>query len=331
VGIVPLEEAHRWCFSGVMVRGSGLAWDLRRNEPYEVYNDLDFDIPVGKNGDCYDRYLVRLEEMRQSINIIVQCLNAMPEGPVKIDDRKITSPSRHEMKECMESLIHHFKLYSEGAIVPAGETYTAVEAPKGEFGIYLVADGTAPNRPYRCKIKAPGFAHLQGLNMMSKGHMIADVVTIGRVLAREPSSMKSNASEHRHAPGNESPAELLRAGRSHGWNGNFSPPINNGVGITHYADTALPAGYLMTLAGGHYKEAEGTQKENKRGVQGQKTYNLTGQGRICAPKRGSSWKLRYAGMHTCTSGTGRSEATVVGNTNRNAVTVYACEVPQLVH
>ena len=178
VGIVSIDEAQRWSFSGVMVRGSGLAWDLRKSEPYEIYNELDFDVPIGHNGDCYDRYLIRMEEMRQSVNQIVQCLNALPSGATLIDDRKITSPSRNEMKQCMESLIHHFKLYSEGASIPPGETYTAVEAPKGEFGVFLVADGTSPNKPYRCKIKAPGFAHLQGLNMMSKGHMIADVVTI---------------------------------------------------------------------------------------------------------------------------------------------------------
>ena len=137
---------------------------------------MRFAVPIGKNGDCYDRYLVRMEEMRQSLGLIIQCLNALPRGEIKTDDRKITPPSRTEMKQCMESLIHHFKLYSEGATAPAGETYTAVEAPKGEFGVYLVSNGT--NKPYRCKIKAPGFAHLQGLNMMSKGHMIADVVTI---------------------------------------------------------------------------------------------------------------------------------------------------------
>lgn len=149
---------------------------MRKTEPYEIYEDLIFDIPIGKNGDCFDRYLCRMEEMRQSISLIVQCLNAMPEGEVKTDDRKITAPSRTEMKESMESLIHHFKLYSEGTSVPTGETYTAVEAPKGEFGVFLVSNGM--NKPYRCKIKAPGFAHLQGLNFMSQKHMIADVVTI---------------------------------------------------------------------------------------------------------------------------------------------------------
>ncbi len=159
-----------------MLRGSGLAWDLRKSEPYEVYDQSNYDIPVGHHGDCYDRYLVRMEEMRQSIRIIVQCLNKMPQGEIKTDDRKITPPSRKEMKESMESLIHHFKLYAEGTTAATGETYTAIEAPKGEFGVYLVSNGT--NKPYRCKIKAPGFAHLQGLNLMAKGHMIADVATI---------------------------------------------------------------------------------------------------------------------------------------------------------
>nr|BBH42916.1 NADH dehydrogenase subunit 7 [Marophrys sp. SRT127] len=176
IGVVSLDQVHRWSFSGVMVRGSGLAWDLRKSEPYEVYNELDFTIPIGKNGDCYDRYLIRMEEMRQSVSIILQCLNALPPGEIKLDDHKITPPSRKKMKSSMESLIHHFKLYSEGTSVNSGETYTAIEAPKGEFGVFLVSNGT--NKPYRCKIKAPGFAHLQGLNMMAKGHMIADVVTI---------------------------------------------------------------------------------------------------------------------------------------------------------
>jgi NADH dehydrogenase (ubiquinone) Fe-S protein 2 len=176
VGIISVEQAQAWSFSGVMLRGSGLSWDLRKSQPYEIYNDLNFEIPVGKNGDCYDRYAVRMEEMRQSVNIIVQCLNKIPAGEIKTDDRKITPPSRDEMKNNMESLIHHFKLFSEGTAVAAGETYTSIEAPKGEFGVFLVSNGT--NKPYRCKIKAPGFAHLQGLNMMSKGHMIADVVTI---------------------------------------------------------------------------------------------------------------------------------------------------------
>lgn len=176
IGIVSLENALNWGFSGVMLRGSGLAWDLRKFQTYDVYDQLDFSIPVGINGDCYDRYLIRVEEMRQSLNIIYQCLNNIPGGFVKVDDRKVSPPARALMKYSMESLIHHFKLYSEGYNVPTGETYVAVEAPKGEFGVFLVANGT--NRPYRCRIKAPGFLHLQGLDFMSKGHMIADVVTI---------------------------------------------------------------------------------------------------------------------------------------------------------
>lgn len=176
IGIVPLSLAHNLSFSGVMLRGSGLPWDLRKSEPYEVYSSLDFSIPIGKSGDCYDRYLVRMEEMRQSLGIILQCLNFIPLGEIKTDDRKISPPSRSDMKLSMESLIHHFKFFSEGSFVPSGETYTSIEAPKGEFGVYLVSNGT--NKPYRCKIKAPGFSHLQGLNTMAKGHMIADVVTI---------------------------------------------------------------------------------------------------------------------------------------------------------
>jgi NADH dehydrogenase (ubiquinone) Fe-S protein 2 len=176
IGIVSAKQAQDWGFSGVMLRGSGVAWDLRKTQPYEIYSTLDFDVPVGTNGDCYDRYLIRIEEMRQSIKIIYQVLNSFPQGPIKINDNKITPPSRIEMKQSMEALIHHFKLYTEGFFVPSGETYTAVEAPKGEFGVYLVSNGK--NRPYRCKIRAPGFSHLQGLNFMSKGHMIADVVTI---------------------------------------------------------------------------------------------------------------------------------------------------------
>lgn len=176
IGVVSAEQALNWGFSGVMLRGSGVDWDLRKTQPYEVYDKLEFDIPVGKNGDCYDRYCIRVEEMRQSLRLIVQCLNKMPQGPVRVDDKKITPPARLEMKNSMEALIHHFKLYSEGFAVPKGETYTAIEAPKGEFGVYLISDGT--NKPYRCKIKAPGFAHLQGLDFMSKGHMIADVVTM---------------------------------------------------------------------------------------------------------------------------------------------------------
>ena len=176
VGIVNAAQALDWSFSGVMVRGSGVQWDLRKVQPYDVYDKMDFAVPVGSRGDCYDRYLIRLEEMRQSIRIIMQCINEMPQGMVFTNDRKLNAPSRSQMKQSMESLIHHFKLYTEGFTVPAGETYTAVEAPKGEFGVYLVSNGT--NRPYRCKIRAPGFAHLQGLDMMSKNHMLADVVTI---------------------------------------------------------------------------------------------------------------------------------------------------------
>ena len=176
IGVVSAQEAIDWGFSGVMLRGSGVRWDLRKNEPYEVYSDLNFQGVVGKTGDCYDRYLARVEEMRQSLSIIFQCLNKMPTGSIKVDDAKVSPPSRAEVKQSMESLIHHFKLYTEGVFVPAGETYTATEAPKGEFGVYLVSNGS--NRPYRCKIKAPGFAHLQGLNLMARSHMLADVVTI---------------------------------------------------------------------------------------------------------------------------------------------------------
>ena len=176
VGVASAEEALDWGFSGPMLRASGLAWDLRKSQPYDVYERMDFDIPIGKNGDCYDRYLVRIEEMRQSLKIMRQSVNEMPVGPVKVDDRKITPPPRAEMKRSMEALIHHFKLYTEGYHVPAGETYTAVEAPKGEFGVYLVADGT--NMPYRCKIRAPGFAFLQATDFLAKGHMLADLVAI---------------------------------------------------------------------------------------------------------------------------------------------------------
>ncbi len=176
VGVVTAQEAKAWSFSGVMIRGSGIPWDLRVNQPYECYDELDFEIPVGTKGDCYDRFLIRIEEMRQSLRLIIQCLNQMPEGLFQVDDQKISPPSRLEMKDSMESLIHHFKLFSEGFVVPKGETYTAVEAPKGEFGVHLVSDGSS--RPYRCKIKAPGFAHLQALDFMSKGHMLADVVTM---------------------------------------------------------------------------------------------------------------------------------------------------------
>jgi NADH-quinone oxidoreductase subunit D len=176
IGVVSQQEALDWGFSGVMVRGSGMAWDLRRSQPYEVYSELDFDIPVGKNGDCYDRYLIRMEEMRQSLRIMKQCIEMMPGGPVRSDDGKIVPPTRGEMKRSMEALIHHFKLYTEGYHVPAGEVYAAVEAPKGEFGVYLVSDGG--NKPYKCKIRAPGFAHLQAMDHLCKGHMLADVAAI---------------------------------------------------------------------------------------------------------------------------------------------------------
>lgn len=176
VGVVSPEDALAWGFSGPMLRGSGFAWDLRKSQPYEIYEQLDFDIPIGKNGDCYDRYLVRVEEMRQSVRIIKQCLATLPKGEVVTNDPKIAPPRRGKMKESMEAMIHHFKLYTEGYRVPAGETYTAVEAPKGEFGVHLISDGS--NKPYRCKIRAPGFAHLQGLDFISKGHMLADVSAI---------------------------------------------------------------------------------------------------------------------------------------------------------
>jgi len=176
VGVVSEKQALDWGFSGPMLRGSGVAWDLRKAQPYEVYDELDFDVAIGKNGDCWDRYLVRMEEMRQSLSIIKQCIAKMPKGAVLTDDPKVAPPSRDLMKQSMEALIRHFKLYSEGYHVEAGETYTAVEAPKGEFGVYIVADGS--NKPYRCKVRAPGFAHLQALEFMSKGHLLADVVTI---------------------------------------------------------------------------------------------------------------------------------------------------------
>ena len=174
VGIVSAEEALNWGFTGPMLRGSGIAWDLRKSQPYAVYDQLDFDIPTGVNGDCYDRYLLRIEEMRQSANIISQVLEKLPSGNVIIEDSRLNPPRRDEMKYSMEALINHFKLFTEGVRVPEGEVYTAVEAPKGEFGVYLVSDGSS--KPYRCKIRAPGFPHLQGLDFMTKGHMLADLV-----------------------------------------------------------------------------------------------------------------------------------------------------------
>jgi len=176
IGVVSSKKAIDWGFSGVMLRGSGLPWDLRKTQPYEIYSELDFLVPIGNSGDCYDRYVIRIEEMRQSLNILNQAIKLIKEGPVKSTNYKLNPPSRSEMKVSMEAVIHHFKLYTEGIILPFGETYAATEAPKGEFGVYLISNNT--EKPYRCKIKAPGFGHLQALNEMSKGHMIADVVTI---------------------------------------------------------------------------------------------------------------------------------------------------------
>jgi NADH-quinone oxidoreductase subunit D len=176
IGVVSVDDALAWGFSGPMLRGSNVAWDLRRAQPYDVYNELEFNVVVGKNGDCFDRYLVRMDEMRESLKIIKQCVAKMPAGEVTTDDVKIAPPRRALMKHSMEALINHFKLYTEGYRVPEGETYTAVEAPKGEFGVYLISDGSS--KPYRCKIRAPGFPHLQGLDFLSRGHMLADVSAI---------------------------------------------------------------------------------------------------------------------------------------------------------
>ena len=176
ISIINQDEAMDWGFSGVMLRCTGLPWDLRKSQPYDGYEKYDFDIPVGKNGDCYDRYLCRVEEMRQSVRIIEQVLATLPTGPVISGDRKVVPPPRAEMKQSMEALIQHFKIYTEGFKVPAGETYTAIEAPKGEFGVYLMADGT--NMPYRCKIRAPGYVHLAALDYMCKGHLLADSVAV---------------------------------------------------------------------------------------------------------------------------------------------------------
>jgi len=176
IGVVSKHQAENWGFTGVMARGSGIENDLRVNQPYEIYDELEFEVPIGQNGDCYDRYLIRIEEMRQSLNIIHQVINNIAPGPIKVNDQKISISSRKLMKSSMEGLIHHFKLFTEGYHVPANEQYTAIEAPKGEFGIYLVSDDSS--RPYRCKIKAPGFLHLQGLNFMAQSHLIADVVAI---------------------------------------------------------------------------------------------------------------------------------------------------------
>jgi len=176
IGIVTKDEALEHSFSGVMLRGSGIAWDLRKSQPYECYQDFNFKIPIGKNGDCYDRYLCRIEEMRQSVEIIKNCIDKMPSGPVKNVDGKITPPPKEDLKRSMEAVIHHFKLFSEGFRVPEGEIYTAVEAPKGEFGVYLISDGS--HKPYKCKIRAPGFSHLQAMDYLIKGHMLADVPAV---------------------------------------------------------------------------------------------------------------------------------------------------------
>ena len=176
IGIVSKEDALDYSFSGVMIRGSGIPWDLRKSQPYDCYNQLNFKIPIGKNGDCYDRYLCRIEEMKESLEIIKQCLSMMPKGAIKSEDGKITPPPKKEIKESMEALIHHFKLFTEGYRVEKDEIYTAVEAPKGEFGVYLISDGT--NKPYKCKIRAPGFSHLQAIDYLIKGHMLADVPAV---------------------------------------------------------------------------------------------------------------------------------------------------------
>jgi NADH-quinone oxidoreductase subunit D len=176
IGVMTAEQAMAWGFSGPCLRASGVPWDLRKSQPYEIYDQLDFEIPVGRHGDCYDRYLVRMQEMRQSLRLVEQCLARLKPGPVRILDNKIAPPKRGEMKRSMEALIHHFKLYSEGYHIPEGATYTATEAPKGEFAVYLVSNGT--NRAHRCKIRAPGYAHLQAMEALSKGHMLADVVAI---------------------------------------------------------------------------------------------------------------------------------------------------------
>jgi NADH-quinone oxidoreductase subunit D len=176
IGVVSKDEALDWGFTGPNLRASGFAWDLRKSQPYDGYDEIDFDIPIGKHGDCYDRYVVRVAEMRESLKIINQCLEKMPGGPVKVQDRKISPPPRGDMKGSMEALIHHFKLYTEGYHVPRGETYAAVEAPKGEFAVYLVSDGS--NKPYRCRIRAPGFVHMQGMDFMLRGHMLADVPAV---------------------------------------------------------------------------------------------------------------------------------------------------------
>ncbi len=176
IAVVSKEDAVAWGFSGPMIRGSGIPWDLRKSQPYDVYDRMDFDVPVGTNGDCYDRFMVRVEEVRQSARIMKQCLAEMPEGPIASLDRKVVPPKRGEMKQSMEALIHHFKLYTEGFHVPEGDIYVATESPKGEFGVYLVADGS--NKPYRCKIRPTAFSHLQAMDFMMKGHMLADTTAV---------------------------------------------------------------------------------------------------------------------------------------------------------
>lgn len=176
IGVITLEQALDLGLTGPLLRSTGYAWDLRKTQPYEIYSQIEFEVPIGKKGDCYDRYCIRIEEMRQSLKIILQCLNQLPESSIKIDDYKITAPNRKDLKYSMEALIHHFKLFSEGFSVPKGHAYAAIEHPKGEFGVYLVSNGS--NKPYRCKIKAPGFIHLQALDFLAKGHLLADVVTI---------------------------------------------------------------------------------------------------------------------------------------------------------
>jgi NADH-quinone oxidoreductase subunit D len=176
IGVISEQDAVAWGFSGPCLRGSGVPWDLRKSQPYDVYDRMQFDVPIGKNGDCYDRFMVRMEEMKQSLRIVKQCLNELPEGPVASLDRKVVPPKRGEMKRSMEALIHHFKLYTEGFHVPAGEVYVATESPKGEFGIYMVSDGS--NKPYRCKIRPTGFSHLQAMEFLCKGHMLADAPAV---------------------------------------------------------------------------------------------------------------------------------------------------------
>jgi NADH dehydrogenase (ubiquinone) Fe-S protein 2 len=176
IGAVSAKDAMEWGFSGVMLRGSGINWDLRKSQPYEIYSELNFSVPIGLTGDCFDRYLIRIQEMKQSLNIISQCINNIPAGLIKTTDNKICPPTKSEIKKSMEAIIHHFRIYTDGIYIPSNETYLATESPKGEFGVYLISNNT--NKPYRCKIKAPGFNHLQSLNYMSKGHLLSDIVTI---------------------------------------------------------------------------------------------------------------------------------------------------------